>query len=91
VLEINDVDTAKDVRKRIAKKAGVSPKGTPTMDRIRVDTKYLPSHGNVLTVEPLVVEMSFWLPRIRISSSKINSFHPALFRALLQVPLFLRP
>ncbi|KAL3924630.1 MAG: hypothetical protein SGILL_000931 [Bacillariaceae sp.] len=59
-LEINDSETAKSVRKRIAKQAGVASKGLRlTMNGLEIDAKYMPSHGDVLTVEPPVVVIEF--------------------------------
>jgi Ubiquitin family/Ubiquitin-like domain len=59
-IEVKDGDSAKDVRKRIAKQTGFSIKGLRlTMNGVEVDTKYLPSHGDVLTVEPPVVVIEF--------------------------------
>jgi hypothetical protein len=59
-IEIKDSDTAKDVRKRIAKKAGISVKGLRlTMNGLEIDARYMPSHGDVLTVEPPVVVIEF--------------------------------
>ncbi|KAG7342661.1 ubiquitin family protein [Nitzschia inconspicua] len=60
VMEVKDSDTAKEFRKRVAKRAGFSMKGLRlTMSGIEVDAKYLPLHGDVLRVEPPVVVIEF--------------------------------
>ncbi|KAG7371765.1 ubiquitin family protein [Nitzschia inconspicua] len=60
VIEVKDSDTAKEFRKRVAKRAGFSMKGLRlTMSGIEVDAKYLPLHGDVLRVEPPVVVIEF--------------------------------
>ena len=59
-VEILPSDTAKDVRKKIAKKAGVPVKSLRlTMGDIEVDQKYLPVHGDVLTVAAPIVTLVF--------------------------------
>ncbi|KAL3923279.1 MAG: hypothetical protein SGILL_001746 [Bacillariaceae sp.] len=59
-IEIKESDTAKDVRKRIAKQAGLTAKGLRlTMNGLEIDAKYKPSPGEVLTVEPPVVVIEF--------------------------------
>jgi hypothetical protein len=59
-IEILPSDTAKDVRKKIAKKAGLPVKGLRlAKGDVEIDPKYLPVHGDVLTIAAPIVTIEF--------------------------------